>query len=351
MDVNEVEGQLAELWRETSSEDEAVVRACSLNLVVACDDERDVERATRLVAGVSETAPGRALVIARKGAAAEADELDVFVSAHCHRGAGGVQVCSEQVTLEVRGEGRELVPGTILRLLVEDMPVYTWWRRPSLDRDGLLRPLRDLSDRLIVNSAGFDAPVEQLGALRKVASETSWTGHPADLTWARLEPWREALASFFDGPVMRSRLEQVTRVTVTASGPSSKDGRTAAGAYLAGWLSSRLGWSRRGGANGWSRADGGPLTLEFRQDHGLPAGEVAEARLETANGDSTTAFVARREGSSELVRLTVESKDACPLPHRIKLPSRDEAALLCGVLQQAERDEIFEAALSDAALM
>ena len=115
----------------------------------------------------------------------------------------------------------ELVPGTILRLLVEDMPVRVLWRRPSLTGEALLRPLRDLADRLIVNSARFDAPIEQPRELKEVAFEPAWKGHPADLTWARLEPWREALASFFDGPMMRSHLERLTRVAVSAGGPAS----------------------------------------------------------------------------------------------------------------------------------
>jgi hypothetical protein len=55
----------------------------------------------------------------------------------------------------------------------------------------------------------------------------------ADLAWRRLAPWREAIASLFDGRGQRAALEHMIGVEVR--GPANE------GELLAGWLRSRLG--------------------------------------------------------------------------------------------------------------
>ena len=68
MDVAGIERELAEIWTEAATGEDAVVRACMLNLVVVCKNgECDLETATKAVAGISETAPCRALVLAPDG--------------------------------------------------------------------------------------------------------------------------------------------------------------------------------------------------------------------------------------------------------------------------------------------
>ncbi len=342
-----VESQLAELWRLASTDDQAVIRACKMNLVVVCGDgDDDVHDATRLVARISETEPGRALVIAPKESAEGG--LDVFVSAHCHRGSSGAQVCSEQVTLEVSNEGARLVPETVLQLLVEEMPVVVWWRRPILKGQSVLARLRDLSDRLIFNSATFRDPYSGLREVWKVSS-AGWDGHASDLTWAKLEPWREALASLFDLPGNLPSLGRIRRVAVCAGGTAAGE-LTAAGAYLAGWLASRLGWS--GADSEWHLPDGGPVTLTFRRSLDLAPGEIESVLIETEHSGSSVTFRAQRAGDcGEFVRLSIEGAESGPQLNRIKLPSRDEAALFCGLLQRAERDSIYETSLEAAAKM
>jgi len=209
----EVERQLARFWREASTDEQPVTRACSMNLVAICADrEDDLRRTTELIASIAETVPGRALVVAPP--AADAAGLAVYVSAHCHRGAGGAQVCSEQVTIQPGASGLELVPGTVLQLLVEDMPVYTWWRRKELGPAHLLDPLIALSDYWVLDSTEASRPAAHLETMHGLASRGAWHGHAIDAAWARLSPWREEIASCFDDPTLRPALDRLTRVEV-----------------------------------------------------------------------------------------------------------------------------------------
>ena len=266
-------------------------------------------------------------------------------SAHCHRKAGR-QICCEQITLQAAGAGKGMMPGTVLQLLVGDMPVYTVWRRQDLASAALLDPLCDLTDRLIVNSAIFEDPIARIAELKQLIARESGPC-VADIEWGRLEPWREALASFFDIPALREYLARIARVAVTSCGPVSGAGRTAASAYLVGWLASRLGWRPTERPTEWVRPDGGRVECELTHDTDGPDGRVVAARLELGSDDAPVVFEAERTPrDSAFVRLAVQAPGSCPLPRRIMLPPRDEVALLCGALQRAGADPLYEQALA-----
>jgi glucose-6-phosphate dehydrogenase assembly protein OpcA len=349
-DVARVEAQLSELWRDASSGTDPVTRACTLNLVVVCDDGANaLQSQTGLVARIAETEPGRAIVVAFPDGDGASEGLDVYVSAHCHRGAGGAQICSEQVTMEARGAGRDLIPVTVLQLLVGDLPVYTLWRRGELHDDPLLAGLLEVSDRFIVNSADQGDPSAALSALDRISAGAAGRGRAADITWDRLEPWREAVAMLFDAPRLRPGLDRIRALSI-ASGGSAIQGRpSAAGACLAGWLASRLGWTLDA-KGALRRDDGKQLEVSFTQDTSIPEGEIAAARIETELDGARATFVAQRtDDDADMVTLCVEPARTAIPPWRIKLPARDEAALLCGMLQRRHDDPIFDRAVRLAA--
>jgi glucose-6-phosphate dehydrogenase assembly protein OpcA len=343
VDVESVERQLREMWRAASSEEHPVVRASMLNLVVACDTAEDARDATRTVALLSENHPGRALVVsgAREGAPA-GEPLAVFVSAHCHRGQGEKFVCSEQVTLEAARSSLPLVPPTLLRLLLSDMRVFVWWRRAAFASDPLWEPLAKLSDRFLVDTARHADPGAALRDLAALACSSSWHGSVGDLAWTRLEPWREAIASFFDSPLTRPYLDGISRVEVAGSGP--------AGPYVAGWLASRVGWSRGTSPWTWRRRDGNEVRVKVSREPAAAPGGIVSVRLDAPDAKPPARFSAQRiSADSDIVRLTVEIEGTCPLPASLKLVEPDDAALLCRKLERTASDPFFEAALREAA--
>jgi glucose-6-phosphate dehydrogenase assembly protein OpcA len=330
----DVEARLGELWREASSDGEPVLRACSMNLVVVCDDgERELARTTELVGRIAETVPARALVIGPPRREAD-DELEVYVSAHCHRGAGGAQVCSEQVTIQPCPSTLDRVPGTVLQLLVEDMPVYTWWRRRGLDEEPLLDPLAGLSDTWVLDSSGSRRPADRLESIRALASRETWPGSVVDLAWVRLEPWRDAVASFFDDPALRPALDGIKRIAIATGGPATARGVSVAGAYLAGWIVSRV--------------DGEAVALSFSTVDDLESGEVSAVTIEADHNDTHVVFDARSNAARDGLSLEVRAGAHRLATRRLRLPRLDTAALACGVVQQTDRDPVFRAALSAA---
>src|SRR5262245_39463572 len=222
------------------------MRACTHNLIVACEDVAGVADATRTVALLSEAFPGRVLLVVTTTGegGAETRDLDAFVSTHCHRAAAGSRVCCEQVTLAARGDAAaSLIPDTVLQLLESDVPVYTWWRRKSFATDPLWEPFARISDRCIVNSATSGDPARALPDLAALAANDAWRGTAGDLAWIRLEPWREVVAALFDSALTRPYLDGISRVEIDTGGTTGSRGTAVSGAYIVAWLASRLGWS------------------------------------------------------------------------------------------------------------
>jgi glucose-6-phosphate dehydrogenase assembly protein OpcA len=167
-----------------------------------------------------------------------------------------------------------------------------------------------------------------------------------DVAWVRLEPWRDAIASFFDNPAVRPALRGITRVAIASAGPVAPCGATVAGAYLAGWIASRVGFHVDGTTA--RREDGTTVVLEFSSVSHLAPGEIASVTIESEHNDARVIFDARLAETQDCVLLAV-SAGAHTLPSRkIRLPQLDTAALACGVVQQTGRDVVYEAALSAA---
>src|SRR4029079_15347299 len=119
---------------------------------------RAVDEVTTTVGELTSCHPNRAIVVGATPGAAD-ELLAAWVQAHCQMpGPGRPQVCCEQITIEARGPAVARVPGTVLPLLVPDLPVMFWWPRGAPFDDPLFARLCDLADRVIVDSATSDAP-------------------------------------------------------------------------------------------------------------------------------------------------------------------------------------------------
>jgi glucose-6-phosphate dehydrogenase assembly protein OpcA len=347
--VSEVEHQVSELWRRSAQAGTPVTHACKMNLVVLCGDGESLADTSATVARLSEQHPARVLLLPPPSGTAG---IEAHVSAHCHPGPGGKPVCSEQIVLRATGGSEAFLPDAVLRLLVADTPVYTWWRRESLHGDDpLLSPLVARSDRLVVNSSALDRPLEGLTTLARLAADRGWKGNAGDLAWMRTERWRELVASLFDPPGLRRHLDAVTRVTVTTGSPDGSARTTAAGAYLSGWLASRLRWTCESGGR-MRRPDGGPVEIVMRHHQNPGFDRIESILIDSEPPGSTSRFeVGRVEPGGPCVKLSVTVEGLGGRPRLHKLAQLDDLVLMHGELQRDARDPIFEEALASAAAL
>src|SRR5262245_826248 len=278
IDVRAIERELSDLWKQLAEDandahQQAVTRTCVLNLIVVTGGGRAAEYATATVARLTERHPNRAFVISA-APSAHKDVLEAWAQMHCQMpGPGRPQVCGEQITIAAHGAAVDRVAGTLLPLLVPDVPVMLWWPRGEPVGDPRFLKFADIVDRVIVDSATFAAPEAGLARMAALLNPDPSTpfdpaqgnssggaegrgdhdGVPSgagttisDLSWSRLTPWRELTAQFFDAPALVSHLAEITRVTVDYEARAGAAADRSQALLLLGWLAARLGWRTTG---------------------------------------------------------------------------------------------------------
>jgi hypothetical protein len=191
--IQEIERELAQL-RDASGEPGAHPKLrTSVMTHMAWVPERWADAARETLAGLAERHPSRTILIFPQPNDSE-DGLEAEVDLRCFlRGGIEHEVCSEVISIRLRGR-RAAAPASVVEpLLVPDLPVFLRWRGECPWGAHELEELVDVTDRLIVDSSEWPNPeygYERLAELfdRAVVS---------DIAWARTEPWRRAVAALW----------------------------------------------------------------------------------------------------------------------------------------------------------
>jgi glucose-6-phosphate dehydrogenase assembly protein OpcA len=271
------------------------VRAITLNLVVHAPDADRVDAAIEALEHVGPSHPLRAIV-----ATPAEGELRASVASSCWVGASDRQVCSERVLVEAKAKA---LPSAVTALLVPDLPVFLWWQGPM--DGGLVGELAGLASRVIVDSG--ECGLDGVAAARVLAQSV------ADLAWAGLMPWRDAVAGLFDGPSEVKALDRIGAVDVR--GPENE------ARLMAGWLRSALD----------AAID---LHREGRSHH-------LERVTMRAGGKE---YLVERSGRGRLGRATVPGL----MDYPVVLAPPPRPSLLAAELSRLSTDRLFDRALEAA---
>jgi len=360
VDVKALGKELRRLWEETAEAPSAggrtgspvLTRACTRNLVVLAANAEEAARATEVVGGVADRHPTRAFIVCpAAGNGDDPDGLRAYLEARCIQRGGGRQVVCEQITLEVGVRARRRAAGTIVPLLVPDLPVFVWVMGDVAWDDELLSRLLAVADRLVVDSRRAKDVGALLTDLAADRREGRWA--PGDFEWSRLAPWREAVAAQFDEPMAARVAPLLDRVRVRVG----HGGSPVAAALLSGWAVDRLGRARDLSAGGLaSRAEDGdgtgddaPPRAELEAtDAGAP-GAITELRF-TCDRSGATAEVVVAVADSALTAW-VDVPEACGLPSRHPRADLSDEALLEDQLDFPGPQPVYERALLRAATL
>jgi glucose-6-phosphate dehydrogenase assembly protein OpcA len=362
IELGRVERELATLWAAAAQEDPgaepAVLRACSLNLLVLAGSSAELERARPIAARTTLAHPSRILLLAPDASQSDRNGVGARISTFCHRlGGGGRHVCCEEITVLARGAAAARLREAALPLLVPDLPVHLWLPGSPQQEAGA----GDRSATLAPDETGSrdDGASSVVGRLMELADEVIWSARgpedrlapsptrprpPAgvDLDWLRIEPWRELTAQWFDPPSRRPLLEQLAAVEVVVADPP--EGRPGAGWLWVGWLASRLGWEYRGEAHSGAERRFASPEGEVRVRavaggaDGVPPGELLAVRLQPRGANAPLAL--NRQTTPDPSDLWIATEGG----RCVRLGVRDAATLLGEALGSASKDRVYEAA-------
>jgi glucose-6-phosphate dehydrogenase assembly protein OpcA len=359
--IAEVLGQLSRLRAdaargELGDQDHIHPRNSVLDVIVVASDPGEAERAAGIVEELSIHHPCRAVIVLDEPGRG-AGRIDATVTSITHPLVQGAACQYEQVFLRVRGQAADHIPSLVDALLIPDVMTYLWWTgAPPLGSDRF-RGAVDSADVMLVDSSCFERPYGSFSALAELAAGAAGTSF-GDFHWARLAPWREVLAQFFNPPGRIGFLAGIGSLGIDYV--SDGRGNRAAAALLAGWMAAALGWKLQRSAAG----KGGVVAAHFESRRGHPV-EVAMRPVELggfADGEITGVRIdAIDRGRSCLVQAIRDSRESdhvmvdaevagAKVPRQVApMPPLADAILLSRLLIEARSDRRYPAALQAGA--
>jgi glucose-6-phosphate dehydrogenase assembly protein OpcA len=359
--VAEIEAGLSAMWRsavESVDGKSAVSRASALTLLVYVDCEEAAREVSNLIAEVTRQNPCRAvmMVMDPKGLPAG---LMASVSAHCHMASDGEkQVCSEQITLNARGDtGRELI-SVVLPLTISGLPIYLWWRAGNFDMPAYFDQVLRVTQHVIVDSARFAAAGADLRSLAAWLEKQSGRIRLSDLNWARATPWREIMAQCFDSPDRRPYLYRIRQVHIEYEMESARlTAQRSQSLLLAAWLATRLGWEFE---RTESRGENMPRAFYFQSGGGEVKVERVLRKVEGGGSGVCFSFFIEADGArfsfsrgtdGKVVQTLAEVSGAAPIGRTVRIEAEGEIEILNDELMLSGRDHVYEQALALVARM
>ncbi len=226
-----IEAALRELLRERHAENDALVPARVLNLIVIADREWRGEVVNRLER-VGRYHPSRTILCTIED---DRRTIDGYARVSGDVSAtGGVGVLRESVEIALGAVHTGRIDTIIDPILISELPTVVW---SPHNRDEAVEALLPLADVILIDTDDpvfFDGPG---AALARAADLLESNVDIVDLAWLRTIAWRERLAGSFSDPARAGLLDGLRRIYVR-----HHHGSIVSALLLTGWLASRLGW-------------------------------------------------------------------------------------------------------------
>ena len=129
------------------------MQAYVLNLIVFAGSSVDGSEAQQVAATVGARHPSRTIILQTSDG--EETRLRAWISAQCEFLGASDHAGSEQVMLEASGDGIRQLPGTVIPLLIPEVPVVLWWPGDGLFTHPIFPSMMDASDELVVDCSAF----------------------------------------------------------------------------------------------------------------------------------------------------------------------------------------------------
>ena len=346
--IREIDELWASLADHSQGEEQALMRACSLTLLVLVNEEDDVIALSETLAELMQSHPSRAILI--RVAAGGDERLEADVKAHCWMPMGRrQQICSEQIEIQVSERTASDLPSVLLPLIVSDLPVVLWCRSERVARLPVFRQLSAFAARLIVDVREFRGSRDALSWLSDLSRSAPGV---TDLSWARVTRWRETVAQVFENDACRQRLQELAAVELTYGG-NVKAGIPASAYLMAGWLMNCLGWSLDSGS--WSENDGETLVLRhgnrevrMRLHHAESPGQGSRLAAVDLKSSGEPPFEILLRRVEDYLDLELSTEGGPAVSNRVWFPPSSDVALLNEELKIFASDTVFRAALDTA---
>lgn len=352
--LSTIDERLAGLYqRATGPEVAAVVpvsRAVLFNLVAYALTHEDAARVARDAARIVRLHPCRVIIVEQPADVGDRGGADVSVVCGITE-RGERRLCGEVIRVHTHEE--RAVVGSVLPLLIPDVPLIVWAPGDIPSGDAAFRDLASPANRMIIDSRTFSDLEEGLVEVDRFCRTGKPCGAVQDLTWVSLLPWRELTAQHFDPPTVRPYLARLLDIAVGFGADDSGAAAPVAPLLFASWLIERMQLRVRR----VSRSEDGEHRIEAEQQgqpvvirlvaEEAPEGRVTAVAIRCGSEHGPATF--RVQGVSDAQLTASEQCEGVCFPSRtIDIPAAGEAELVSQAVDLPRRDKLYEAALAVA---
>jgi len=315
--LGEVMAALPELRRKASS-GEGGTRTAVMTIVMVLGDNEVSEEAAASVRLLGAHHPCRAIVLRPEPDSTPAIDADACLWRAEPRSGEGHPVFFEEVQLRVGGQAASHLASIVGPFVLADLPVVMWFPGHVPEpADPLLR----LASVVVVDTRSVaDA---EIGHSYRTLLELANHQPVVDLSWVRLQPWRELLAGLFE-PQHNRRFLQGVSVAAVRGKPGPRH-------MLGGWLMSQLDLRARE----LVLADAKHVDITVQSDCGDEHGE----------------FRVSRDEGARAVRAEASFSSGLCQGQALPLPDDSLTTALAAAVSNLRADRIWERALAAAAAL
>lgn len=355
VEVREIEDALTQLWMTNQTGGRSSMQAYTLNLIIYDGSPAAESTAQEIATRIGQIHPSRTIILHIEEGGDSG--LRAWVSAHCEYSGAVERSGSELIIIDAAGDSVRQLPGVVIPLLVPEVPVVLWWSGERVFNDPIFPALMDASDQLVFDSSTFPDSLQALTRLHALGTEEYPGVALRDLAWARLTPWRELTAQFFDAPPTRPYLDGIQQVEVAYASGAGERYNPGQALLYGSWLASRLAWEtipnlRRVGREMMvvMRDEEAPVTLAFSARHApdLPPGCLLSVRLIAHAGDAIATFAIERARDREHTVVTMTVQGQTPQERIVPMYEGSVTEILAGELSTVRRDHVYDEALEIA---
>jgi glucose-6-phosphate dehydrogenase assembly protein OpcA len=290
-----------------------------MTIVLVANGGAEAEVAMESVRSLGAHHPCRAVLLQPDPDATPAIDASACLWRAEPRSGAGHPVFFEELSLKVGGQAASHLASIVGPFVLADLPVVIWFPASLPDpADPLLR----LASALVVDTRAA-ADQGDLGHAYRVLLDLASTRPVVDLSWVRLQPWRELLAGLFEPDHNRRFLDGVQLAAVK--------GKPGPRFILGGWLMAQLDLRAR----------------ELQLSDARHVDITLSAKL---NGEEGT-FEVKRDESARAVWAKATFSGGLSHTQALPLPDSSLTMALANAVSYLRPDRTWERAVSAAATL
>lgn len=227
---SQIDQELSKIWQAYG--EHAAARASTFNLIVY-EPTAGLDAVQNTIDVIASQSPCRVIcLIPQPG---QDEGITAQVASYCPiQKSRSNLICGEYITLSGTKEAFERVYTLLMELILQDLPVFVWWKDSPDLTSRLFERVMQIADRLILDSSQFRNVSQDLILVSNLLNAEIAV---ADLNWRRLSPWQELTAQAFDPPDRRAAVWDIDGITI-----DYERGNNSQALMFLGWIASRLQW-------------------------------------------------------------------------------------------------------------